>query len=130
MPPNVSEEHVRKIVEEVVQRVVNGQDGREGEDTGVFATIDAAVQGAARAQQQLVASSLEKRKKIVEALRQTAHAHAEEFSRRALAETGMGRLEDKIVKHQVAADTTPGVEDLEATSWTGDHGLTVVEMAP
>ena len=130
MPQNVSEEHVRKIVEEVVQRVVSGGNGSEGGDTGVFATIDAAVQGATRAQQQLVALSLEERKKIVEALRQTAHVHAEEFSRRALAETGMGRLEDKIIKHQVAADTTPGVEDLEATSWTGDHGLTVVEMAP
>ena len=111
MPQNVSEEHVRKIVEEVVQRVVSGGDGSEGGDTGVFATIDAAVQSATRAQQQLVALSLEERKKIVEALRQTAHIHAEEFSRRALAETGMGRLEDKIIKHQVAADTTPGVED-------------------
>ena len=42
----------------------------------------------------------------------------------------MGRLEDKIQKHRVAADATPGIEDLEANSWTGDHGLTVVEMAP
>ena len=42
----------------------------------------------------------------------------------------MGRLEDKIQKHRVAADATPGMEDLEAKSWTGDHGLTVVEMAP
>jgi propionaldehyde dehydrogenase len=74
--------------------------------------------------------SLEERKKIVEAIRRAARDYAEEFSRRALAETGMGRIEDKILKHQVAADTTPGVEDLEATSWTGDHGLTVVEMAP
>jgi propionaldehyde dehydrogenase len=130
---NVNEEHIRKIVEEVVQRVVtSNMDGSStaGGEGGVFQTIDAAVQAATRAQLQLVEMSLEQRKQIVEAFRRTSHEYAEEFSRRALAETGMGRYEDKILKHQVAADSTPGVEDLEATSWTGDNGLTVVEMAP
>ena len=133
MAQNVNEEHIRKIVEEVVQRVVtSNMDGSStaGGEGGVFQTIDAAVQAATRAQQQLVEMSLEQRKQIVEAFRRTSHEYAEEFSRRALAETGMGRYEDKILKHQVAADSTPGVEDLEATSWTGDNGLTVVEMAP
>ena len=133
MAQNVNEEHIRKIVEEVVQRVVTsntGGGGTAGGEGGVFQTIDAAVQAATRAQQQLVEMSLEQRKQIVEAFRRTSHEYAEEFSRRALAETGMGRYEDKILKHQVAADSTPGVEDLEATSWTGDNGLTVVEMAP
>lgn len=133
MAQNVNEEHIRKIVEEVVQRVVTSNTGggsTAGGEGGVFQTIDAAVQAATRAQQQLVEMSLEQRKQIVEAFRQTSREYAEEFSRRALAETGMGRYEDKILKHQVAADSTPGVEDLEATSWTGDNGLTVVEMAP
>ena len=133
MAQNVNEEHIRKIVEEVVQRVVTSNiDGSStaGGEGGVFQTIDAAVQAATRAQLQLVEMSLEQRKQIVEAFRRTSHEYAEEFSRRALAETGMGRYEDKILKHQVAADSTPGVEDLEATSWTGDNGLTVVEMAP
>ena len=133
MAQNVNEEHIRKIVEEVVQRVVTSNTGggsTAGGEGGVFQTIDAAVEAATRAQQQLVEMSLEQRKQIVEAFRRTSREYAEEFSRRALAETGMGRYEDKILKHQVAADSTPGVEDLEATSWTGDNGLTVVEMAP
>ncbi len=133
MAQNVNEEHIRKIVEEVVQRVVTSNmddSSTAGGEGGVFQTIDAAVQAATRAQLQLVEMSLEQRKQIVEAFRRTSHEYAEEFSRRALAETGMGRYEDKILKHQVAADSTPGVEDLEATSWTGDNGLTVVEMAP
>ena len=57
MAPNVNEEHIRKIVEEVVQRVVSSSGGAPvsalGEG-GVFPTIDAAVQAATRAQQQLV----------------------------------------------------------------------------
>ena len=130
MAPSPSEDQIRQIVEEVVQRVVNGGGGSGSASAGVFQTIDDAVAAARRAHEVLVQKSLEERKQIVEAIRQVARDHAEEFSRRALAETGMGRLEDKILKHQVAADTTPGVEDLEAVSWTGDHGLTVVEMAP
>ena len=132
MTENISEEHIRRIVEEIVQRVVdNGGTGTpQGGANGVFASIDEAVTAATRSQKALVAQTLEQRKKIVEAIRQVSRQYAEDFSRRALAETGMGRIEDKILKHKVAADATPGVEDLEAASWTGDHGLTVVEMAP
>ena len=68
--------------------------------------------------------------KIIEAIRQVVRAKAEESSRMTVEETLMGRVDHKIRKHYAAADLTPGVEDLEAVSWTGDHGLTVVEMAP
>jgi propionaldehyde dehydrogenase len=131
---NASEEQIRKIVEEVVSRVVTSGAAANGAfssgDGGVFPSIDAAVQAATRAQSELVSMTLEKRRAMIEAIRRVSRDSAEDFSRRALDETGMGRLEDKIQKHRVAADATPGVEDLEAKSWTGDHGLTVVEMAP
>ena len=56
MAPNVYEERIRKIVEEVVQRVVSSNGGGAPSsalgDGGVFPTIDAAVQAATRAQQQ------------------------------------------------------------------------------
>jgi propionaldehyde dehydrogenase len=130
---NASEEQIRKIVEEVVGRVVAGSTAARtisSGDGGVFPSIDAAVQAATQAQSQLVSMTLEQRRAMIEAIRRVSRDYAEDFSRRALDETGMGRLEDKIQKHRVAADATPGVEDLEAKSWTGDHGLTVVEMAP
>ncbi len=132
MASEPSEDRIRQIVEEVVRQVVdtapNGSTG--GGDAGVFRDVDEAVAAATRAQQELVARSLEERKQIIETIRQVTRDYAEDFSRRALEETGMGRFEDKIQKHHVAADATPGVEDLESVSWTGDHGLTVVEMAP
>lgn len=134
MTQNASEEQIRKIVEAVVQQIVagggEGTGGAGGGSGGVFQTVDEAVEAATRAQKALVEMSLEVRKKIVEAIRATARDNAQDFSQRTLTETGMGRLEDKIKKHFGAADLTPGVEDLEASSWTGDHGLTVVEMAP
>lgn len=134
MTQNVNEEQVRKIVEAVVKQVVAdgvSGNGRVGTVTdGVFPTVGAAVDAATRAQRELVGMKLEQRRAIVEGVRAATRANAEDFSRRTLAETGMGRLEDKVAKHINAADLTPGIEDLEAASWTGDHGLTVVEMAP
>ena len=133
MAHEMSEERIRHIVEEVVGRVMAAERGAGGGKPtadGVFQDVDEAVEAAHRAQRKLVEISLEERKKFVAALRRTLREHAEDFSRRSLEETGMGRLEDKVRKHHVAADTTPGVEDLESVSWTGDHGLTVVEMAP
>ncbi len=138
----VNEDRVRQIVEEVVQRVVrtpaapgsaagsgSGTD-RRGSGVGLFTYVEEAVAAADRAQQELLGLTLEQRKQIIEAIRQTTRDHAETFSRMALEETGIGRLEDKLKKHALAADLTPGVEDLESVSWTGDHGLTVEEMAP
>ena len=45
-------------------------------------------------------------------------------------ETGMGRVSDKIIKHQLVANKTPGTEDLSPKVMTGDMGMTLIEMAP
>lgn len=130
----VNEDHVRRIVEEVVQQVVGARAGTastpRSSGTGVFATADDAVAAANIAQKALMAGTLAMRSDVIEAIRQTTRDHAESFSRMALAETGMGRFEDKITKHHLAADSTPGIEDLQSVSWTGDHGLSVEEGAP
>ena len=42
----------------------------------------------------------------------------------------MGKVEHKRLKHLLVADKTPGTEDLVSHAKTGDHGLTLVEMAP
>ena len=43
-------------------------------------------------------------------------------------ETGMGNVGDKILKHHLVADKTPGTEDITTTAWSGDRGLTLIEM--
>ena len=45
-------------------------------------------------------------------------------------ETGMGNVGDKILKHHLLADKTPGTEDITTTAWSGDRGLTLIEMGP
>jgi len=47
-----------------------------------------------------------------------------------VAETGMGKVEHKRLKHILVADKTPGTEDIVASAKTGDSGLTLIEAAP
>jgi propionaldehyde dehydrogenase len=136
----IDETRIRAIVEEVVrefsqrERLIPQADAPPVEDKqigpGIFPTVDAAVEAAVVAQGHLMKLTLEKRKEIIQAIRTTGIQYAEDFSRRAREETGMGRVEDKIRKHLIVATLTPGVEDLVSVAWSGDHGLTVVEMAP
>lgn len=123
------------LVKTIVNRVLSELNNRSiapgpGPTDGIFDDVDQAVQATAKAQKIWAKSSLSSRKKVIDALRQAMHDHAEEFSKRAQQETGMGRVADKILKHHNAAIATPGIEDLTSQSWSGDHGLAVEEYAP
>lgn len=95
-----------------------------------FRDADSAAQAALRAQETLAATSLETRRKMIEAMREVSVRNAFLLSRTAVRETGLGRVEDKVKKNLLVAEKTPGVEDLVPVSWTGDRGLTLTEWAP
>jgi propionaldehyde dehydrogenase len=97
---------------------------------GAFDSVDMATDAAFKAHLNLVDSSLETRKKIIQAMRQVSCEHLEEISRLAVEETGLGRYEDKLKKNLLAATGTPGMEDLEPEAASGDHGITITERAP
>ena len=42
----------------------------------------------------------------------------------------MGNVGHKILKHHLVAEKTPGTEDITTTAWSGDRGLTLIEMGP
>jgi acyl-CoA reductase-like NAD-dependent aldehyde dehydrogenase len=104
---------------------------RIGEATpGGFATVDEAVRAAAQAQPVFAALPLKVRAAIIDAIRRTMLENADELSRVAHQETGLGRVEDKVVKNRLVTEKTAGLEELDPTSVTGDHGLTLTEPAP
>ncbi len=117
---------VKKVIEELATR----EDGRIEYKDGVFASIGEAVEAASQAQKKLVAMSLERRKKIVAAIRETILENNEELSSLAVRETKLGRYEDKVRENILCATKTPGVEDIEPAVVTGDHGLMLLEYAP
>lgn len=97
---------------------------------GVFDDIDSAVKAARVAFEQFDGQSLELRGKIIAAIRETARKHVKELSRMAVEETGLGRYDDKIQKNLCVINLTPGPEILRPVTYTGDHGLMLVERAP
>lgn len=119
---------IDRIVDEVLRRLKS----REGATASgpLFRNVNDAVAASVKAQEEWTKTPRETKKKIVTALRAAMHEHAEDFARRELEETGLGRYEDKVTKVHNAAEHTPGLEDLELRSWSGDKGLVYEDYAP
>ncbi len=97
---------------------------------GAFADIDSAIKAAELAFEELKETSVETRKKMIEAIREICRENVKELSLQAREETGLGRYEDKIKKNLLAINKTPGVEDLDPIVFTGDNGITLLERSP
>ncbi len=97
---------------------------------GIFATVDSAVQAATEAQRRFIELTLAKREDIISSIRQVMRDNATELAQKAHAETGLGRVEDKIQKNLLVIEKTPGMEDLAPVARTGDRGLMLMEPAP
>ncbi|MFH0801061.1 MAG: aldehyde dehydrogenase family protein [bacterium] len=129
----IKKEEVSRIVEEVVRQFhLNGGAVKKSSSPsrGLFDTVDEAVEMASLAQRELMKLSLEKRGEIIEAMRRAAEDNARELAELAVSETGMGRISDKMKKIILQARKTPGLEDIPSRVFTGDRGLTLIEMAP
>jgi len=103
---------------------------REQLGEGVFATVDDAVEAAATAFRELDGMSLTGRQKIIASIRESMLGHAEELARHAQSETGLGRVEHKVIKNRLVTRKTSGTEVLTPHAVTGDNGLTLTEYAP
>jgi aldehyde dehydrogenase len=144
----VSPEDIRRIAEAIAGRLLVAPPGGGGsvastsraEPTpaaspapsgdGVFATVDEAARAARAAFLALSALGLETRKAMIASMRRSMRAQAESLARLACDESGLGRYEDKVQKNLLVANKTPGVEDLEPSAASGDHGLVLTEPAP
>ena len=137
------EQNVRLLVEQVVSGIELPADATASPPAeakpaaptaptgpGIFADVDSAVAAAQIAHQELVKLTLDTRREMIKNMRATALANAELLSKTAVEETTFGRWEDKLIKHQLVATKTPGVEDLEAVACSDDHGLMLLERAP
>ncbi len=97
---------------------------------GIYSDMNAAIDAASVGYRAIRAMRVEEREKIVTAIRELTRKEARIMAEMGVAETGMGRVDHKEAKHHLVADKTPGTEDIVSAAKTGDHGLTLVEMAP
>ncbi len=123
----IDEKYISQIVESVIANM-GGPTG--GKLKGVFSTMTEALEAVSKAYAQYRSYTVEQREKMISNIRRLTLEEAENMAKLGVEETGMGRVADKIIKHQLVANKTPGTEDLAPTVKTGDCGLTLVEMAP
>ena len=119
-----------RMVSEIVASVVKSMTTAKQAQKGVFPTMTKALAAVDKAYKQYKEYSIEQRERMIAKIREFTLAEAENMARLGVEETGMGRVADKIIKHQLVANKTPGTEDLHPTAFSGDCGLTLVEMAP
>lgn len=125
---SVNEQLVQDVVKEVVAKLTIEADVTGC--AGVFKDMNDAIEAAKKAQKQVHAMSMDQREKVISLIRKKTKENAEILARMGVQETGMGNVGHKILKHHLVAEKTPGTEDITTTAWSGDRGLTLIEMGP
>lgn len=129
----INEQEIQDIVRSVLKGMGTTADKPAGSSKkllGVFDDINDAIAAAKEAQKEIQPMPLEFREKIISNIRKKTLENAKMFAELGVEETGMGNVGHKILKHQLVAEKTPGTEDLSTVAWSGDRGLTLVEMGP
>lgn len=125
-----SQERITAAVKQVLSELIEGKTPQVEGFTGLYDTVDQAVENAVTAQKKLLELTLNHREEIIACIRQAALDNNERLSALAVKESGLGRYEDKIRENILCATKTPGTEDLVPRAFSGDHGLTLIEYAP
>ena len=123
----INEQMVQEIVSQVVAKM---QLSRPEGKNGIFTDMNEAIAAAKEAQAVVRRMTMDQREKIISNIRKKTKENAEILARMGVEETGMGNVGHKILKHHLVADKTPGTEDITTTAWSGDRGLTLIEMGP
>ena len=130
-----------KEIELIVQQVIQNMDrsvslatlvslNGKGE-LGVFKSVEDAIAAAHTAQRIYVEKfQLSGRNRIIDAIRRVCSEQVEILARMVWEETSYGRYEDKLIKHRLIIEKTPGPECLKTEAMTGDNGLMLEEHAP
>ena len=123
----IDEAQVSKIVKAVMCAV---KENGENHQKGVFESMTDALAAVDKAYKQYKKYTVAQREQMIANIRKLILQEAEVMAKLGVDETGMGNVRDKTIKHQLVANKTPGTEDLDPRVYTGDDGLTLIEMAP
>ena len=124
-------------IDDIVRRILTQLEqsppppnGASSQYRGVFSTIESAIAAVQLAQQRYSRVSIAQRKAIIQAIRNIGIEKAQDMAQMVVQETGMGRVADKVLKHLLVSEKTPGPEFLNPDAYVGDDGLMIEECAP
>ena len=136
---HLDDKMVNQIVDAVVKRLsaeeiqsnskVKQTNSQDAITLGVFQNMPDCIAAACSAQQKLLNLTLETRRQIIQAIRETGKANAQEYARMEYEETNLGKLEDNVDKNRSACEVL-GMEDLVPEVFAGDKGVTIIERIP
>jgi propionaldehyde dehydrogenase len=123
---------IESIVKSVIANMNNTGTIQENKNFsyGIFENMEDAINASIKTQRKVRQLPLEFREKIIANIKKKTIENAETMAEMGVKETGMGRVGDKILKHKLVAEKTPGTEDIKTVAWSGDRGLTLVEQGP
>ena len=135
---NITEAEIRKIVESIIKGNTASASPAAFSSTeyagrkliGIYSDMNEAIEMAEKGYRAVRAMSVAEREKIITEIRRLTLEEASIMAEIGVAETGMGRVDHKKLKHILVAEKTPGTEDIVSEAKTGDDGLTLTEMAP
>ncbi len=123
----VNEQMVQEIVSQVIAKMqIQTPEGKNG----IFTDMNDAIAAAKESNAVVRKMTMDQREKIISNIRKKTKENAEILARMGVEETGMGNVGHKLLKHHLVAEKTPGTEDITTTAWSGDRGLTLIEMGP
>ncbi|AGB19701.1 aldehyde dehydrogenase family protein [Thermoanaerobacterium thermosaccharolyticum] len=122
---NMISEIIERVLKEVQKKSINDR-----YQNGIYDRMEDAIEAAYEAQKKLMKMSIEQRERLISAMRKAILDNAKSCAKLSVEETGMGRVDHKYLKLKLVAEKTPGTEVLTTKAYSGDKGLTLVEMAP
>lgn len=103
----IDEAKIEQIIREVMG-AANPAPQAAGAQKGVFEHMGDALVAVQLAYRQLRGYTVAQREAMIAKIREYILNEAETMARMGVAETGMGRVADKVIKHQLVANKTPG----------------------
>lgn len=133
---NMDMKVIEQLVEQALREIRAEQPQQfaapQAECHGVFETMDEAIDAAEAAWNKLLFLSVSERQRFVDIIRAAVlcRENLEMMSSLAAEETEIGSYEHKLIKNRLAAERTPGTEDLTTEAITGEYGLVLTEYCP
>ena len=100
----INDAQIKDIVQKVMANLKAENLASKKDQLGIFEDMNEAIEAAKKAQKVMQRLPIDVREKIISNIRKKTIENAECFARMGVEETGMGCVEDKVIKNHYASE--------------------------